>query len=239
MNHNNWRPAWIRGNKFEDIVWITKDVLAWCSGILIVFYNINQKKQSFYWCWNHDTGEGVRCLSAHKTLSVFAFAEKIIQPRILVFSYPSMSKIAECTGGCASGYLTTAFAQRDHLISIGSYPLFMMTIWNWRTGEKIISVNTFIRDEVGQIMKITQIGPTVVSQLGRTCGQLYTWEVDIAGKVAIVKGKSVFLLLIVKSDRLRSLIRIKRSIDKSYPVQRTERRMLSNFKENGVALGHT
>lgn len=64
-------------------------------------------------------------------------------------------------------------------------------------------------------------------------GSGYRWESRYCER------QERFLLLIVKFDRLRSLIRIKRSIDKSYPVQRTERRMLSNFKENGVALGHT
>lgn len=192
MNHDNWRPAWTRCDKLEDIVWMTKDVLAWCSGIFIVFFNIDHRKYQFHWCWNHDTGEGARCLSTHKSLSVFAFAEKIIHPRILVFSYPTMTKISECTGECASGYLATAFTPGDHLISIGSYPMFTMIVWNWRTGEKIINVNTFIRDEVGQILRITHVGPTVVGQLGKTCGQLYTWELDVVGKVAIVKGKIGF-----------------------------------------------
>ncbi|XP_043526781.1 cilia- and flagella-associated protein 43-like [Frieseomelitta varia] len=193
MNHDNWRPAWTRCSKLEDIVWITKDVLAWCSGVFIVFFGIDHGDYRFHWCWNHHTGDGARCLSAHKSLAVFAFAEKVIQPRILVFSYPTMTKIAECAGGCASGYLATAFTPGDHLVSVGSYPMFVMTVWNWRTGEKIISVNTFIRDEVGQILRITRVGPTVVGQLGKTCGRLYTWELDVVGKVAIVKDYEIKL----------------------------------------------
>ncbi|CAK9809620.1 Cilia- and flagella-associated protein 43 [Anthophora quadrimaculata] len=193
MNHTNWKPAWIRGGKLEEIVWIGNDVLAWCLGVHIVFFNVVKKKQWFYWCWNHDTGEGAKCLSSHSKLPVFAFTERLIQPRILIVAYPSMTKIAECSGGCPSGFLATAFTEGDHIISVGSFPYFRMTVWNWRTGDKIISVDSFIRDEVGQILRITQIGPIVVAQLGKTCGKLYTWEVEVFGKVAILTHHEVKL----------------------------------------------
>ncbi|OAD57469.1 WD repeat-containing protein 96 [Eufriesea mexicana] len=193
MKHTDWKPAWVRGNKLEDIVWIGKDTLAWCTGVHVIFFNIVQRKKSIYWCWNNETGEGARCLSAHSKLSVLAFSERIVQPKILVFAYPSMTKISECTGGCVSGYITTAFTAGDYLVSIDSYPLFVMTVWKWRTGEKVITVDTSIRDEVGQILRITQIGPNVAAQLGKTCGKLYTWELDIAGSVAILKGKNLIL----------------------------------------------
>lgn len=190
LNNDAWSPSWIRGSKLDEIVWIAKDVLAWCTGINIVFFNIKEKKLSFRWCWNSDSGEGARCLSGHTRFPIFAFAEKMMQPRILVISYPSMTKVSECTGGCPSGYLATAFTAQDYMVSVGFYPHFAMIVWNWRTGEKIISVNTEIRDEVGQILRITQVGPTVIGQMGRTCGTMFTWELSIAGNVAVLKGKN-------------------------------------------------
>ncbi|XP_034195521.2 cilia- and flagella-associated protein 43 [Osmia lignaria lignaria] len=193
LNNDAWSPSWIRGSKLDEIVWIAKYVLAWCTGINIVFFNINEKKLSFRWCWNSDSGEGARCLSGHSKFPIFAFAEKTMQPRIIVISYPSMTKVSECTGGCPSGYLATAFTAQDYMVSVGFYPHFSMIVWNWRTGEKIISVNTHIRDEVGQILRITQGEPTVIAQMGKTCGTMFTWELNIAGNVAVLKDHEVQL----------------------------------------------
>ncbi|XP_076766960.1 cilia- and flagella-associated protein 43-like [Xylocopa sonorina] len=193
MNHEGWKPGWIRGSKLEEIVWLGRDALAWCSGVHIVFQDIVRRKQSVYWCWNQDTGDGARCLSSHASYPVFAFAERTIYSRILVYSYPSMTRIAECAGGCPSGYIATAFTAGDHLVSVGSYAQFSMIVWNWRTGEKIAGVNTSIRDEVGQILRITQLGPCVIAQMGRTCGKLFTWELDVIDNVAILKDHEIKL----------------------------------------------
>lgn len=167
MSQDSWTPSWIRGSKIQEIIWIGKDVVAWCSGVHIVFYNVAKRRQSLRWCWNQESGEGARCLSGHASLPMFCFVEKIAKPRILIFSYPSMTKISECVGGCSSGYLATAFTARDHVVSVGSYPRFPLIVWSWRTGERLVTVNTPIRDEVGQILRITLIGPTVIAQMGR------------------------------------------------------------------------
>ncbi|XP_043259682.1 cilia- and flagella-associated protein 43-like [Colletes gigas] len=193
MLEGPWEPSWICGSKIEEIVCIGKDVLAWCTGVHIVFFNVPLCKQSLRWCWNHESGEGAHCLSGHSSLSVFCFAEKIAHPRILVYSYPSMTKISECSGGCRTGYLTTEFTARDHLVSLGLYPQFPLTVWCWRTGEELVSVSTSIRDDVGQILRVTQLGPIVVAQMGRTCGRLFTWELDVAGKVVTLKDHEVKL----------------------------------------------
>lgn len=63
-----------------------------------------------------------------------------------------------------------------------------MIIWCWKTGEKLVTVNTYIRDEVGQILRVTQIGPSIIAQMGKTCGRLFTWEFDIAGQIVVLKG---------------------------------------------------
>jgi len=97
-------------------------------------------------------------------------------------------RICECVGGYDSGYLAIAFTPDDYLVSLGSYPNFPMIVWCWRTGEKIVIVDTPICDEIGQIIKITQMGRTVIGQMGKTCGKLLIWELDIIDKIVILKG---------------------------------------------------
>nr|XP_031849142.1 cilia- and flagella-associated protein 43 [Nomia melanderi] len=186
---DTWRPSWIRGDGIEDMVFVGKDVIAWCTGVHVVFFNVAQRKQAIRWCCNAAAGDGAHCLSAHSTLSIFCFAESADHPRILVYSYPSMTLISECLGGHRNRYLATAFTAKDHIVSVGWYPQFPMDVWSWRTGEKIITVNTFIHDKVGQILRVTQGGANVVAQMGRTCGKLYTWELDVVGKTATLQGE--------------------------------------------------
>lgn len=186
----SYSPCWVRGSKIEEIVWIGRDVLAWCTGLYIVFFHVVKKQQTMHWCWNNATGDGARCISGHVSSPIFAFSERSLNPRILVLAYPSMSRICECVGGCNSGYLAIAFTPEDYLVSLGSYPNFPMIVWCWRTGEKIALVDTLIRDDVGQIVKITQAGRSVVGQMGKTCGKLLTWELDVVDKLVILRGMS-------------------------------------------------
>lgn len=184
----SYSPCWLRGSKIEEIVWIGRDVLAWCTGLYIVFFHVVNKQQTLYWCCNNATGDGARCISGHESSPIFAFSERSLNPRILVLAYPTMTRICECVGGCDSGYLAIAFTPDDHLVSLGSYPNFPMIVWCWRTGERIAIVNTLIRDKVGQMIRITRTGRAVIGQMGKTCGKLFTWELDVVDKIVILKG---------------------------------------------------
>lgn len=181
-------PCWVRGSKIEEIVWIGKDVLAWCVGLYIVFFHVAKRRQTVRWCWNQVTGDGAHRISGHVSLSIFAFSERSLNPRIFVLAYPAMTKICECVQGCVSGYLAIAFTARDHLVSLGSYPNFPLIVWCWQTGEKIIVMDTPVRDEVGQTIKVTPVGRAIIAQVGKTCGKLFTWEFNIVSKLIILKG---------------------------------------------------
>ncbi|XP_072755711.1 cilia- and flagella-associated protein 43-like [Anoplolepis gracilipes] len=189
----SYSPCWIRGGIIEEITWIGKDVLAWCTGLYIVFFHVAKKQQTLRWCWNNVTGDGARCISGHVSSPIFAFSERSLNPRIFVLAYPSMTKICQCVQGCKSGYLAIAFTSYNQLVSLGSYPSFSMIVWCWRTGEKLAIVNTPIRDEVGQIIRVTPMGRTVIGQMGKTCGRLLTWELDVIGKIVILKDYEVKL----------------------------------------------
>ncbi|XP_011695160.1 PREDICTED: cilia- and flagella-associated protein 43-like [Wasmannia auropunctata] len=189
----SYSPCWVRGGRLEEIVWIGRDVLAWCTGLYIVFFHVVKKQQTLHWCWNDATGDGARCISGHVSAPIFAFSERSLKPRILVLEYPSMTRVCECVGGCDSGYLATAFTPDNYLVSLGSHPNFPMIVWCWRTGKKIATVNTSIRDGVGQTIRITLMGRTVIGQMGKTCGKLLTWELDVVDKIIILKDHEVKL----------------------------------------------
>ncbi|XP_046822156.1 cilia- and flagella-associated protein 43-like [Vespa crabro] len=193
MPESTWRPCWTRGEKIQEMVWIGKDVLAWSNGIHITFFHVNQKKRFMKPCVDQNTGDGACCLSAHATIPMFAFSEKILTPRILIFAYPSMTKISECIQGSKNGYSAIAFTAGDYLVSVGYYPKFSMILWSWRTGEKIMNVNTPMQNDVKQILRINQTGPTFIAQLGKTCGELFIWSLNVISKTYILKDHEIKL----------------------------------------------
>ena len=189
-----WRPIWVRGGKVEEVTWIGKEVLAWCSGMYIVFFHITQKCESFRWCSKNENEDGVSCLSGHPMMHLLAFSGKNFDnPKIFVLSYPSMAKVSECLSGSKNGYLSTAFTPADHLISLGSNPTYSIIIWAWRTGEKLSSVDTSISDIEGQMIRVTHNKPTLIAQLGRRSGKLTIWETCPAGKTIILTSHEVVL----------------------------------------------
>lgn len=154
MIESDWKSVWIRGgNEISDVGWIGKDILVWCSGMHIIFYNVATRQEIVQRCSTREISEGASCISTLPETGVYAFAEKCPSPRILVYVYPLMQKVAECiTSGGSAKYLSTAFAGHEHLVSLSSYPEFVLTVWLWRTGTKVASIKTWISDDV-QILK--------------------------------------------------------------------------------------
>ena len=86
-----------------------------------------------------------------------------------MYSYPSLTRICKCDrekGHHLVAYLATVFAG-DYLISLSSIPDFKLTVWSWRTGEKIASVVTTICDaeDYGQILKANFSTPAFIAQV--------------------------------------------------------------------------
>lgn len=49
------------------------------------------------------------------------------------------------SGDSLVGYLMMTFTETSLLITMGDVPNFELTIWNWRSGEKISAIQTEIR----------------------------------------------------------------------------------------------
>ncbi|XP_012257347.4 cilia- and flagella-associated protein 43-like [Athalia rosae] len=175
------------------VTWIGRDVLAWSSGIHVVFYDVVRKITNHQSYVKHSQGEGVCCLSGHPTLPIFAFAEKVSDPRVMVYTYPEMKLMSECPKGGPSGYLATTFTEHEYLVTLASYPHFSLVVWSWRTGERLATVSTGIKDIDLQEIVATHTGPTMIAQLGKESGKLSVWQMRSCGKMVSLKSREVTL----------------------------------------------
>lgn len=103
---------------------------------------------------------------------IFAFAEKNPKPRIFVYMYPSMKRLCECDKGADHAYVATTFAG-DFLISLDSLRDFKLTVWLWRTGTKMASIETDIYDaeDYGQKLISNFFLPPFIAQVIIPCIQ--------------------------------------------------------------------
>lgn len=175
---DKWESVWIRGGIIKNIFWIDKNVMAWSSGNHIIFYNVDDNKTFIYRCSSDD---GACCASGNPWIKIFAYSEKSCEPKILIYSYPSMKKISECIGCDDNGYLAIVFTPSEFLLSLGKEPNFSLTIWSWRSGEKLQALSTSIEDYQGQFIKVSLCArPIMIAQLGPDSGKLLIWEMILS-----------------------------------------------------------
>lgn len=80
---------------------------------------------------------------------MFAIAERRINPKINIFTYPDINKISTCIykkPGKTIGYISCIFGKTEYLLTLTTFPDFQLIIWQWRTGENIKVINTEIND---------------------------------------------------------------------------------------------
>jgi hypothetical protein len=107
--------------------------------------------------FGHD-GAGFGAISLHPSGLLLALAERaaisvtgvqtagsaISGPRITLIELPSLNVTKELKGGTERSYSDIAFsATGDKLVSVGGFPDFMLSVWNWRNGEVLLKTKAF------------------------------------------------------------------------------------------------
>ncbi|KAH0539419.1 hypothetical protein KQX54_004699 [Cotesia glomerata] len=182
----DWTSAWLRGGEIAQAVWVDKQVLAWSSGVHLVFYDLSTSTQTLY-SPNLSEADGVCCLAAKPALQLLAFAERKSIPGILIYQYPQMKLVAKCNYNQLEptefAYLSIAFA-KDYLVSSTSSSLI---VWSWRTGEKFIETETSFEDLENQMIRVAETHPISLAHLG---GRLIVWK--LFSSLVITKEEIVF-----------------------------------------------
>lgn len=81
-------------------------------------------------------------------------------------TYPDLERLCTCAKQTSYAYLATAFAN-DYLVTIGSLPDFQLSLWSWRSGEKLVSVESSILDaeNIGQSLRISYLPRAYIAQV--------------------------------------------------------------------------
>ena len=79
----------------------------------------------------------------------FVVGEKSQQgaPKAYIYQYPSLAIEQTLEHGTEQAYSAAAFNQAgDRLATVGSYPDFMLTVWDWRSGCTLLRSKAFSQE---------------------------------------------------------------------------------------------
>lgn len=86
----------MKGYNGSKAQYIDKNTVVYACG-----NNINFMKEDGQSIVFSSPGEGIAALDVHQLNKLFAFAEMSLNPRVFVFKYPDMEKVAELPGMCS------------------------------------------------------------------------------------------------------------------------------------------
>ncbi|KAG8464582.1 hypothetical protein KFE25_009950 [Diacronema lutheri] len=93
-------------------------------------------------------GRGIGAVTVHPSRKFFAVGEKGETPNVYVYAYPSLRLYRVLRKGTEQAYTALAFtASGNTLASVGAYPDYMLTVWDWRA-ESVILRNKAFSQEV-------------------------------------------------------------------------------------------
>ncbi|OAD51937.1 WD repeat-containing protein 96 [Eufriesea mexicana] len=89
-----------------------------------------------------ERGDGACRVAGHSVAPIFSVVERKANPWISVLAYPTMRRISRCAESRrANGYSCCAFVGTEYLLGQATFPDFCLTVWHWRTGERLTVVN--------------------------------------------------------------------------------------------------
>lgn len=75
-------------------------------------------------------------------MRLFAFADYEDPPVIHLYEYPSFNELKQFTDAAEFEYSALEFSATDELLALSSAPDYLLTVWNWRTGQRLAQCET-------------------------------------------------------------------------------------------------
>ncbi|KAL8576297.1 hypothetical protein ACOMHN_006220 [Nucella lapillus] len=127
--------AWSQGYDGQELFYIDNDVICYHCGRNVKFLNENGSQTVFAF-----HGKGIGPFAAHKLNKRFAIAERCINPKIFVYTYPEMEQSVVLEGGAQIEFQALVFSASNYLLSLSKLPDFDLVLWDYMKGEKLTSV---------------------------------------------------------------------------------------------------
>eukprot|EP00201_Polytomella_parva_P017068 CAMPEP_0175055168 /NCGR_PEP_ID=MMETSP0052_2-20121109/9925_1 /TAXON_ID=51329 ORGANISM="Polytomella parva, Strain SAG 63-3" /NCGR_SAMPLE_ID=MMETSP0052_2 /ASSEMBLY_ACC=CAM_ASM_000194 /LENGTH=855 /DNA_ID=CAMNT_0016319973 /DNA_START=59 /DNA_END=2623 /DNA_ORIENTATION=- len=130
----------------NNISFIESDVIITAVGNAVVFLDLRTLEMRYSMGVD---GGGIGAIAVHPLGKMYAVAEKCRTraPNIYLYDYPShrLVKVMRC--GTDRAYAALAFEKSgDMLASVGSFPDYLLTLWDWKQEAIILRSKAFSQD---------------------------------------------------------------------------------------------
>ncbi|XP_035523590.1 cilia- and flagella-associated protein 44-like [Morone saxatilis] len=140
LSHSFGYDSGRRGN----LQLLDERTLIFIAGNLLVLLDVSTKEQRYL---RSCSGGGIGSITTHPSKEYFVVAENGNQPNIIVYEYPSLRPYRILRGGTERAYSFMDFnCDGSLLASVGSAPDFMLTLWDWRQEEVMLSCKAISQD---------------------------------------------------------------------------------------------
>ncbi|XP_055369540.1 cilia- and flagella-associated protein 44 isoform X2 [Betta splendens] len=144
--------------------------LIFIAGNLLVLLDVSTREQKYL---RSCSGGGIGSITTHPSKDYFVAAEKGTQPNIIVYKYPSLQPYRILRGGTERAYSFVDFnADGSLLASVGSTPDYLLTLWNWRQEEVMLSCKA-VSQEVYRV-SFSPYNPELLTSSGS--GHIKFWK---------------------------------------------------------------
>ncbi|XP_063081042.1 cilia- and flagella-associated protein 44 isoform X3 [Cavia porcellus] len=149
---------------------LDSETLMYIAGNQLILLNIKTKEQIYL---RSSSGEGIGAIGVHPQKTYFTVAEKGSFPKIIIYEYPSLRPYRILRDGTEKAYAYVGFNCTGALLaSIGSYPDYTLTIWNWKEEQPVLRTKAFSQE----VFKVT-FNPEDEQQLTTSgSGHIKFWE---------------------------------------------------------------
>lgn len=82
----------------SKLTFVGREVVCVGTECHLIFYNLVTGHQHIYAASEQAFGDGVQCYTGHRLLPVLGFAEKCLNPRIIIIKYPELNILRTLKG---------------------------------------------------------------------------------------------------------------------------------------------
>ena len=130
--------------KRNNLAYLADDVIIFTVGNMTQILNLETQEQTYL---PGIDGRGVGMVMVHPTREYFAVGEKGTNPNVYMYEYPSLRLVRVLSGGTEEVYSCGRFSpDGSKLATVGNYPDFMITIWDWDKESIVLRSKAFSQE---------------------------------------------------------------------------------------------
>ncbi|KAG2482730.1 hypothetical protein HYH03_018361 [Edaphochlamys debaryana] len=134
-------------HRHHNALLIDEDTLVSAIGSHVVLLSLSTGQRRYL---RGLDGGGVGAVAVHPSRTLLAVGEKARSgegPCVYIYSYPALECVKVLSGGTERAYSALAFdAKGDTLASVGSFPDFLLTLWDWKQEAIVLRAKAFSQD---------------------------------------------------------------------------------------------